>query len=150
MAVSDKIRFIENMALETGIVKPRRRLYVVKPEDVRKIFENLIEKFSYESFYLSTLIGTDIKDQGKIRLDYYIVLLPEEETIVIRTFIPRDNPVVQSIIDIVPGALSGECETHDLLGVVFKGNPFLKRGFFTPSDIQSREGVFPLRKESGG
>lgn len=146
--VSEKIKLIESFSLEKGTIKPNRRLFVVKPEDVRKVFEALIEKHGYESFYLSTLVGTDLKDEGKVRLDYYVVILPEEETIVIRTYVPREHPEVDSIVDIVPGALAGERETHDLLGVVFRGNVFLKRGFFVPQDVVDK-GVYPLRKDSG-
>lgn len=147
MAANEKIKLFEAFALEKGVVKPNRKLFVVKPEDVKKIFGLLVEKLSYEGLYMSTLIGTDMKDEGKIRLDYYVVLLPEEETVVIRTFIPRDAPEIDSIIDILPGALSGECETHDLLGVIFRGNPFLKRGFFVSKDVVEK-GAFPLRKDS--
>lgn len=148
MDVNDKIKIIEEYSIERGLVKPSRKLFVVRSEDVRKIFEKLITNYGLEGFYLSTMVGTDLKDENKIRLDYYVVLLPEEETIVIRTYLPRDNPVIDSLIDIIPGTLPGECETYDLLGVVFRGNPFLKRGFFTPSDIVEG-GKFPLRKDSG-
>lgn len=148
MDVSEKLKLIENLVIEKGFIKPGRKMFVITPENVKKVFNILIEKAGYESFYLSTLIGTDLKEEGRIRLDYYIVLLPEEETIVIRTYIPRANPEIESIIDIVPGALAGECETHDLLGVIFRGNPFLKRGFFTPSDVAEKE-TYPLRKDSG-
>jgi len=148
MDVNSKHELLKKYAIEMGTVKPNRKVYVVEPANVRRIFEELIEKYGYESFYLSTIVGTDLKEEGKIRLDYYLVLLPEEETVVIRTLLPRDNPVISSIVDIVPGALSGECETHDLLGVIFRGNPFLKRGFFVPSDI-AEKGVYPLRKDSG-
>jgi NADH-quinone oxidoreductase subunit C len=148
MDVSSKHELLKKYAIEMGTVKPNRKVYVAEPANVRRIFEELIEKYGYEGFYLSTIVGTDLKEEGKMRLDYYLVLLPEEETVVIRTFLPRDNPVISSIVDIVPGALPGECETHDLLGVIFRGNPFLKRGFFVPSDIAER-GVYPLRKDSG-
>ncbi|MEM0004642.1 MAG: NADH-quinone oxidoreductase subunit C [Desulfurococcaceae archaeon] len=148
MDATEKLRLVEGFALEKGVLKPNRKLFIVKPEDVRKIFESLVEKTGYEGFYLSTITGTDLKDENKVSLDYYIVLLPEEETIVIRTYLPRENPVVESIIDIVPGALAGECETYDLLGVLFRGNPFLKRGFFTPTELAEKN-VYPLRKDSG-
>lgn len=146
--VEEKLNLIEKYAVEKGIVKPGRKLYVVKPGDLRSVFTGLLEKTGREGFYVSTIAGTDLAGEGKIRLDYYIVLLPEEETIVIRTFLPRDNPVIDSLVDLIPGVLSGECETHDLLGVVFKGNPFLKRGFFVLSDLAERN-VYPLRKDSG-
>ncbi|AFL66251.1 NADH-quinone oxidoreductase subunit C [Desulfurococcus amylolyticus] len=148
MAVEGKLSFMDKYVVEKGFVKPNRRLFTIRSEHVRQVFTEFIEKLGRENFYLSTIVGTDMKDEGRIRLDYYVVLLPEEETIVIRTYLPRDNPVVDSIIDLLPGALSGECETYDLLGVVFKGNSFLKRGFFIPQDLVE-QGRYPLRKDSG-
>ncbi|MEM4914186.1 MAG: NADH-quinone oxidoreductase subunit C [Desulfurococcaceae archaeon] len=148
MDASEKISLIESFAIEKGTVKPSRRLYVVKPEDVRKLFLELINRYGYGGFYVSTLVGTDLPSENKIRLDYYVVLLPEEVTVVIRTFLGRENPVIDSLIDIIPGLLAGECETHDLLGVVFNGNPLLKRGFFVATDV-AEQGKYPLRKDSG-
>lgn len=142
------LHFISEYILETQIVKPDWKVYVFKREDLRKIFEKLIENLGPSSFYISTIIGTDLKDEGKIRLDYYVVFLPKEETIVFRTFLPRDDPTIDSLIDMFPGALSGECETYDLLGVVFKGNSFLRRGFFVPHEIVEAD-KYPLRKDSG-
>ncbi|MEM4225052.1 MAG: NADH-quinone oxidoreductase subunit C [Desulfurococcaceae archaeon] len=148
MDASEKISLIESFAIEEGTVKPSRRLYVVKPEDVRKLFLELINRYGYGGFYVSTLVGTDLPSENKIRLDYYVVLLPEEVTVVIRTFLGRENPVIDSLIDIIPGLLAGERETHDLLGVVFNGNPLLKRGFFVATDV-AEQGKYPLRKDSG-
>ncbi len=129
-------------------VKPNRRIYTFKPERIREIISTMINNLGHDYFYISTVIGTDFPDKKLIRLDYYIVLLPGEETIVLRTWLPRDNPVIDSILDIYPGVLNAECETYDLLGVVFKGNPALKRGFFVPSDLVEKN-IYPLRKDSG-
>lgn len=144
----DKESVFREFSIRHEMIKPNREVYVVKPENIRGVFQKLISVFGYESFYLSTLVGTDLKDSGEIRLDYYVVLLPEEKTIVVRTFIPRENPVIDSLVDIIPGALAGERETHDLLGVVFVGNPFIKREFFKPSELAEKN-IFPLRKDSG-
>ena len=146
--MSSKLEVFSKYAVKTELVKPKRTVFVVKPESVRELFEDLIKQHGHEAFYVSTIVGTDLPGEDKIRLDYYVVLLPEEETIVVRTFLDRNNPVVDTLVDIIPGVLSGECETHDLLGVVFRGNPFLKRGFFVSMDIAGK-GVYPLRKDSG-
>ncbi len=130
------------------LVKPGRRVFVFEAGRIREIVSMIIGELGHEYFYISTLVGTDFPDRGQIRLDYYIVLLPGEETIVLRTFLPRNNPVIPSILDIYPGVLNAECETYDLIGVVFDGNPALKRGFFVPSDLVEK-GVYPLRKDSG-
>ncbi|MGC9011889.1 NADH-quinone oxidoreductase subunit C [Thermogladius sp.] len=117
----------------------------MEPSRVRSVFLDLVRERGQEGFYVSTIVGVDLKEEGLIRVDYFVVLLPEEETVVLRTAVPRDNPVLDSIVDIVPGALSGELETYDLLGVVFRGNPYLRRGFFVPSDV-AEKGVYPLRR----
>ena len=41
----------------------------------------------------------------------------------IRAEVPKENPKIQTIIDIIPGAALHELEVADLLGVVFEGNP---------------------------
>ncbi|MEM0001598.1 MAG: NADH-quinone oxidoreductase subunit C, partial [Desulfurococcaceae archaeon] len=112
MDVAEKLKLLEDFALEKSVLKPNRKLFVVEPSYVRRIFESLIEKLGHGGFYLSTIVGTDLKEENKIRLDYYVVMLPEEETVVIRTFLPRENPVIDSLIDIIPGARAGECETY--------------------------------------
>jgi NADH-quinone oxidoreductase subunit C len=133
------------LAQAAGFVKPNRRVFTLEPSRVRSVFLDLVRERGQEGFYVSTIVGVDLKEEGLIRVDYFVVLLPEEETVVLRTAVPRDNPVLDSIVDIVPGALSGELETYDLLGVVFRGNPYLKRGFFVPSDV-AEKGVYPLRR----
>ncbi|MEM0380241.1 MAG: NADH-quinone oxidoreductase subunit C [Desulfurococcaceae archaeon] len=129
-----------------GVIKPNRKYFVFSSDNIRLLFSELINTIGYENFYVSTIVGTDLISENKIRLDYYVVILPEEETVVFRTYLPRDNPVIDSIVDIVPGVLSSECETHDLLGVVFQGNQFLKRGFFVSKDIVDKK-QYPLRKD---
>ena len=146
--MSTKAEIFSKLAIRTEAVKPKRTVFVIRPEDLRKVFEELIKTFGPESFYLSTIVGVDLPAENRMRLDYYIHLVPEGETVVIRTFIDRSNPVIDSIIDIIPGALAGESETFDLLGIVFKGNPYLKRGFFVPVDLVQK-GIHPLRKDSG-
>lgn len=129
------------------MVKPNRRVYVVKSSDIKLVFRDFLEKIGSENFYLSTIVATDMLKEGLIRLDYFVVLLPEETTITVRTYVSRDQPVIDSIVDIVPGAFSGEMETYDLLGVVFNGNPYLRDGFFKPPDL-AKQKIYPLRRDA--
>ncbi|MET1160382.1 MAG: NADH-quinone oxidoreductase subunit C [Thermoprotei archaeon] len=147
MSVLDKLSELGEFFIEEQLVKPNRRVFVFEAGKVRELFQKLIEILGYDNFYVATIVGTDLIDEGKIRLDYYVVLLPDEVTVVFRTFIPRDKPEIDSLFDLIPGVLSGECETHDLLGVVFRGNPHLRRGFFVAKDIVEK-GVYPLRKDT--
>jgi len=54
----------------------------------------------------------------------------------------RDNPEIDSITPLYEGANYTERETYDMLGIVFKGHPNLKR-IFLPEDTQ----FYPLRKD---
>lgn len=146
MGAVEKLEGLKEYFIEEFFVKPNRKVFVFKPENVRELFQGLIKVFGSENFYVSTIVGTDLIDENKIRLDYFVVLLPDEVTVAFRTFLPRDNPVIDSVVDLVPGVLSGECETHDLVGVIFRGNPHLKRGFFVYKDL-AEKGIYPLRKD---
>ncbi len=62
----------------------------------------------------------------------------------IRTEVPKENPKIQTISDLIPGAVFHELEVSDLLGVVFEGNP--RTGHFVLTENWP-EGVYPLRKD---
>ncbi len=147
MSVLDRLQPLRKYFVEEGVIKPNRKYFVFNSDDIRRLFQDLIKILGYENFYVATIVGTDLIDEGKIRIDYYVVILPEEETVVFRTYVPRDNPVIDSLFDLIPGVLSGECETHDLLGVVFKGNPHLRRGFFVAKELVEKK-IYPLRKDA--
>ena len=62
----------------------------------------------------------------------------------IRSEVPKDNPKIQTIVDLIAGAALHELEVADLFGIVFEGNPS------PPHFILSENwpvGVYPLRKD---
>lgn len=132
-------------AVGKSLVKPNRPVFEFEAGRVRELFEGLLRERGPEGFYLSTLVAVDLPDRGSIRLDYCVVLLPEEVTVIYRTHIPRDKAEIDSVVDLVPGAFSAEMEVFDLMGVVFRGNRSLKRGFFVPPEVAGGD-HFPLRK----
>ncbi len=64
--------------------------------------------------------------------------------VTIKTEVPKENPKIQTIVDIHPGAAFHELEVADLLGVVFEGNS--TSGHFVLSENWP-QGVYPLRKD---
>jgi NADH-quinone oxidoreductase subunit D len=64
--------------------------------------------------------------------------------ITIKAEVPKENPKIQTIIDLHPGAVFHELEVADLVGVVFEGHPI--SGHFVLSEYWP-EGIFPLRKD---
>ncbi len=148
MVVESLQEVLKDYALSTYTMKPNRLVVEVKPENVKEVFSKLVKAYGTEGFYLSTIVGTDFPDKNLIRVDYFVNVFSVNSYVVLRTYIPRNDPRIPSLIDLVPGALAGELETYDLLGVVFEGNPYLRRSFFVPNDI-AEKGIYPLRKDSG-
>jgi NADH-quinone oxidoreductase subunit C len=62
--------------------------------------------------------------------------------VLIRCRVPRDNPVVESIVDLFPGAGWHERETFEMFGITFAAHPDL-RPLLLPPAFEGH----PLRKE---
>jgi NADH-quinone oxidoreductase subunit C len=146
-AVPDPKDVLRDLIIREELVKPNRRVFVIDKTKIREAISRILKTYGETSAYLSSVAGVDKIEQGIMELNYFISILPRTEVIVLRVQLPRANPVIDSILDIYPGALNFECETYDLLGIQFNGNKFLKRGFFVPEDVV-KKGVYPLRKDA--
>ena len=62
--------------------------------------------------------------------------------LLLRTRIPRSNPLVDSVVDLFPGAAWHERETYEMFGIAFAGHPDL-RPLLLPPEFEGH----PLRKE---
>mgnify|MGYP001317563858 FL=1 len=62
--------------------------------------------------------------------------------VLLRTLVPRDAPVVDSVTSLYPGADWHERETYEMFGVTFTGHPHL-RPLLLPPEFEGH----PLRKE---
>jgi Ni,Fe-hydrogenase III large subunit/NADH:ubiquinone oxidoreductase subunit C len=62
----------------------------------------------------------------------------------VKVEVPKENPKLQTIVNLHPGAAFHELEVADLLGVVFEGHP--TSGHFVLSENWP-QGVYPLRKD---
>ena len=90
--------------------------------------------------YLADITAIDW--QGRIELVYQLTALAKNEKIALRIDLDRDQPEVDSVTPVWKGAEWQEREVYDLMGVVFKGHPDLRR-ILLPSDWEG----FPLRKD---
>ncbi len=138
---------LSRYVLERGIVKPNRVYIRIAPENLKNIVRILKEFFGDENIYVSTIAGVDKLDEKVMEINYFIHIIPIKNTLIIKTSIPRDNPIISSLLDEFPGVFSGEAETHDLLGISFEGNKYVKRSFFVPKDVVD-SGIYPLRKDA--
>lgn len=90
--------------------------------------------------YLADVFATDRQD--RIEVVYRITALERNEKLVLRIDLDRDKPEVDSVTSVWKGANFPEREAYDLLGVVFKGHPDLRR-ILLPEDWEGH----PLRKD---
>jgi NADH:ubiquinone oxidoreductase subunit C len=119
-------------------VKRDRRIFIAVPrDDLIKTVNILSSELNIN--HLSTITA---RDTGKeIEILYHFFL--NGVVITIRTMCPKDDPTIDSIVHIFPGAVLYERELNDILGVVPKGHPDLRR-LLLPDDWV---GGYPLRKD---
>ena len=73
---------------------------------------------------------------------YHLYSYSQRHKIAVRADLPRDKPEIDSVADIWPAADWHERETFDLMGIVYRGHPDLRR-ILCPEDWEGH----PLRKD---
>jgi len=96
-----------------------------------------------EFYHLTTITGLD--EGNTIGLFYHF--WKGREFLSIKTSIPKTNPDIDSLNEILPASLLYEAEVKDLVGVNFKGNPLMNRKLVLPDNYPA-EAPPPLRKEA--
>ncbi len=129
-----------NVPEQKAWVPKQRRVFVeVNIEDFRKVLEYLMKENNFDT--LCTITGLDYGES--IGMIYH---LTRQDGIVVnlKTSVPRENPVIQSIISYFPAAELYEREVVDLLGAKVEGLP---DGSRYPLPDGWPEGQYPLRKD---
>lgn len=90
--------------------------------------------------YLADVFATDRQD--RMEVVYRLTALETNEKLMLRVDLDRERPEVDSVTPVWKGAEFSEREAYDLLGVVFRGHPDLRR-ILLPEDWEG----FPLRKD---
>ncbi len=117
----------------------------------RSIFKNVVKHLmTIEEYpHLAVTSGYDI---GKnIELVYhfsiYFGVRYNEISLNITVELPKSKPEIESICDLIPGALITEQEKQEMLGIKVKGIPKDKRVFIS-DDFP--KGIYPWRKDETG
>ncbi|MEM1916643.1 MAG: NADH-quinone oxidoreductase subunit C, partial [Ignisphaera sp.] len=100
--VEDIDGILKPYIIKKDIMKPNRDVYIVEAKNIREIMKNL--KNIYEgNLYLATIVGVDRIKENLFELNYFIHIVSLGKTIVIKTYIPRNEPKIDTILDIFPG-----------------------------------------------
>lgn len=124
-----------------AIEQPRdNRIYLLcEAEDAYAV-----DKFLFEEMNLRFVITTGIDSDDCFEVLYHFANDETGTFVTTRAFIrDRENPSIESITPLIPGAEWIERETHDILGIDFKNHPNLRRLILSDD---WPEGVYPLRK----
>ncbi|BBW97864.1 NADH-quinone oxidoreductase subunit C [Geobacillus icigianus] len=113
---------------------------VVKKEAYYKVAELLKSHEQLRFDYLSELHGTDYKTHMEVYVHLYSY--SNRQPVALKVKIERDNPEIDSLVPLWPGANWPECEAYDLLGIRFRGHPNLIRIFLGEQWVGH-----PLRKD---
>jgi NADH-quinone oxidoreductase subunit C len=100
------------------------------------------EQLDKEGFALDTITGVDWLAQGQMEVVYDYFHPNRPLRAVVRTRIARENPEIETISKVFPGANWHERETHDFFGIHFRGHPNLTP-FLLPEDAT----FHPLKKD---
>lgn len=120
--------------------RPGFQGYIVRAENLLDFCRALRDDFGYDQ--LCSVTGVDYLPENKMEVVYHVLQTTGGPLLVFKVQVPRDDPVVPSIVSIWQGAEFQEREAWDLLGIRFEGHPDLRR-------ILMWEGFegHPLRKD---
>jgi membrane-bound hydrogenase subunit beta len=116
----------------------------------KAVFKRIIKHLIDLQFpHLSIISGNDL--DKTIELIYHFTLNYDnhlgEITFNISVDLSKSKPEIETICDLVPGALITEREKQEFLGIKIKGIPVDER-LFLPEDFP--KGVYPWRRDESG
>lgn len=116
-----------------GLVKAR-----CDRKSILKLARILRDKYAFE--HLSLISSVDWGD--RFELVYHVRSYTNYCMMEIKVSVPKDDLELYSVTPIWGGADWHEREAYDMMGIVFKGHPDLRR-ILLPQDVK----YFPLRKD---
>lgn len=128
---------IEDKPIDVRNPRHNRIFFTVPRQHVKKAAKMLVEEL--HAHHLSTITARDTGSDLILLYHFFI----DNVVVTMQTAVPRDDPTVDSIVDVFPGAILYEREFLDLLGIIPKKHPDPRR-LVLPDDWS---GGYPLRKD---
>ena len=149
---------LKDLAVSFNRPEENRLDAFIRTEDLKTAAKSLLLENRWG--YLSAITGLDnpqyeideatkekvaIEGKGSLEVLYHFAAGAAITTL--RVPLPYDDPVVETICDLIPSATFYEREAMELFGIIFKGTPNSDRLILPDS---WPEGVYPLRKTFTG
>ncbi len=151
-SIEDEERFVNRIRADLQ----DKILSVSIPRLGRIAIEVLTEHLVEVALYIKTkahydapmsVTGIDFPEENIFEVIYHVMSYQAQaehpSIIQIRTKVPRETPLLSSLVKIWAGVEWHERETHEMLGIVFEGHPNLGR-LLLP---ESWDDIPPLRKD---
>jgi len=125
-------------------MKERRLKVVTTPTRIREV--GLFSRDTLGFDHISTVSGVDWIAKNELEVEYFVGSSTpglEDFILAVSERVPRDNPVVPTLIDVWRGAEYHERETHEMFGINFQGHPNQSH-ILLPEDWND---LPPLRKD---
>jgi NADH-quinone oxidoreductase subunit C len=142
-AVAETLQSVFGAAIQSTEETYGMTTLTVSREKLYEIMQYLRDKQGFN--FLTDVCGIHIVEEGKpeqLGTVYHVHNWVENVRVRVKTFFPKDNPVVATVTSLWASANWQERETYDFYGIIFEGHPDLRRIL----NIDEMD-FFPLRKE---
>lgn len=142
----NNIEFVNNLVSKTVNVLKFEEInqYQVAYEISSKELHHLLSALKLAGWkQLSYLSAVDWPEENKFEVVYIVFNWDKPVQIQVRVKIDRENPVMDSILPIFPGAKYYEREAHEFFGIAFPGNPDYEKQLI----LEEWDDIPPLRKD---
>ncbi len=126
-------------------MREKRLKVTATPDRIKEVALLVRDGLGFD--HISAVSGVDWIGKNEFEVAYFVGSLSkpglEDFIICLAERVPRDKPVVPTLIDVWLGADYSERETHEMFGIEFQGHPD-KSHIFLPEDWND---LPPLRKD---
>jgi NADH-quinone oxidoreductase subunit C len=141
--VLQELRAFDPAAVEEAREFRGEATLYIRRDRLRSTCQFLRDVPSLSFKYLSDVTAVDLyPNEPRFEVVYHLLSLDTFRRLRLKVRVSGDDPRVDSVVPVWPGANAFERETFDLLGIRFEGHPNLSR-ILLPEDWEGH----PLRKD---
>jgi NADH-quinone oxidoreductase subunit C len=138
--IAQEIREADPDAVLDTVYFRERATLIVNPKAIKPVLEALRGK-GYS--FLASLHGVDyFPEEPRLGVLYELLDMDTVDRISVKVRVNTEQPHVDSVVELWPGADHQEREVYDMFGVVFDGHPNLRR-ILMPEDYEG----WPQRRD---